>query len=148
MKKIILLAFVIMIFSCAKEIKTETVVLSKYPDGTTLTEGIYKWRGNEKVKIKEISYFPSGVIEYEGELNYKQQKHGLWVYWYEDGTKWLEENYENNILHGKFTEWYLSGEKSYEGEYSDGIPAGTWTFWDADGNKSKELVYKNGKAVE
>ncbi len=155
MRKKICLAFNILFISlllinnsCEKEVKTETLVIMKYPDGTSMKEEIYKWRGNIKLKIKEIGYFPNGLIEYEGEVNEEQKKHGVWTYWHENGNKWLEENYQNNMLHGKFIEWYKSGEISFEGEYSDGIPSGEWIFWDDQGNKTKKLIYKNGKVAE
>jgi len=150
MKKNILIYLFLLIFivSCDKEVKTETIVSLKYPDGTAMQESIYKWKGNDKIKIKEIGYYPNGTIEYEGEVNEAQKKNGLWIYWFENGQKWLEENYENNILHGDFNEWYMSGEKSFEGEYSDGIPSGEWIFYDDEGNKTKRLTYKNGKVVD
>ncbi len=144
--QIILLGLSLLVISCGDDY--ERILISSYSDGTPLKVGVYKWKGNSRILMKEINYYPNGEIETEGELNEDGQKHGLWVYWHENGKKWLEENYQNSLRHGEFIEWYMSGDKSFEGEYENGFPSGKWTFWDEDGNKTKQLIYENGEVVE
>jgi antitoxin component YwqK of YwqJK toxin-antitoxin module len=142
MKKsyLFLILLIVTILSCGDDY--ERIIISSFPDGTPMQVGVYKWKGNKHIMIKEINYFPNGEIEIEGELNEDGQKHGVWIYWYNNGKKWLEENYQNDVRHGELIEWYMSGDKSFEGEYENGLPAGKWTFWDEDGNKTNQTIYE------
>jgi len=144
--QILILFFALFITSCGDDF--ERIVISSYSDGTPLKVGVYTWKGNSQILIKEINYYPNGEIETEGELNEKGKKHGKWTYWYENGKKWIEENYSEDIRNGDYTEWYMSGEKSFNGEYSNGFPSGTWTFWNDEGKKTKKLYYENGDVID
>ncbi len=133
-------------FSCKENLEKE--IVSAFSDGTTMKEHYYKWFGNTRVLVKEIRYFPDATKEIEGNYNRDSKKHGKWTYWHDNGRKWLEENYNNNIKDGEFTEWYKSGEKNYEGNFKNGAPHGKWTYWNDDGKKIMQSEYENGKKVK
>lgn len=60
-------------------------------------------------KIREISYYPNGKIDYEGVFK-NEKEHGTWVYYYDDGQKKFEENYKNGLEDGKQYEWEPDGQ--------------------------------------
>lgn len=136
---------VALFFACGDNLKKE--VVSEYSEGVPRKIHHVKWKGNEKIIVKETNYYPNGEVQIEGE--YKDgQKHGKWIHWYENGEKWLEENYQNGIKHGESVVYYKSGDIEYEANYQNGVPHGEWTFWNVDGDKIKTVIYENGKKVD
>ena len=146
-KTIVLILFAIFLFSCAEE-ELKEVVISTYVDETPMVTNLSKWVGNEQIVVKEIRYFPNGEKEAEICFNDEGQIHGTTIYWHDNGEKWLEENYVNDVKSGDFIEWYKSGKKSFQGTYKNGLPDGKWTFWDENGKKMSSIKYKNGKKIE
>lgn len=92
------------------------VIEKAYPDGKPSLVILYNAK-NEK--IREISYYPNGQIDYEGVFK-KGKEHGTWVYYYEDGQKKFEENYKNGMEDGKQYEWEPDGQLTKVEIFKDG----------------------------
>jgi len=137
-----LVLLVLFTIGCSGNLQKEAELT--YPDGTPLKEVFYTYVGNKKTIVKEIRYFPNGIKELEGSFDEHGNKDGKWIYYYDSGKKWLEENYKSGKKNGRFVEWYLSGKKSFEGNYKNGFADGKWTFWNENGEKLKSVMYKNG----
>ena len=69
------------------------------------------------------------------------------MYWFEDGKKWSQATYKNDIKEGKAVVWRESGNKNYEGAYATGKPHGTWIFYDIDGSRLKEVLFEYGQKI-
>jgi len=143
---IILTLFTFFMFSCTDKMEKE--VVNYYPDSTVMVEKYYKWFENQRYMFKEIRYFPDGTKEKESIYNQFSKKDGKWTYWHDNGKKWIEENYKNDIKQGEFIEWYKSGEKYYQGKFENGMPDGEWIYWDGNGKKIINAVYENGKKIK
>ena len=74
---------------------------------------------------KTVEYHPNGNIKMEGNLNEEGQREGLWVAYYEDGTKWSESYYVNGIRDGHTLSFYPNGQVRYVGEYRNDEKTGT-----------------------
>ena len=64
-------------------------------------------------------YYPNGQKDWEAEYQ-NDQLHGKSIRWYENGQKYWETDYQNNQLHGKSIGWYENGQKSWERDYQNG----------------------------
>lgn len=147
-KKFFYLIIGIIIFASACNSNLESEIIMYYPDSIPKLEYFYKYEGNNKYVAKEIRYYPNGVIQTEGQYNSLNQKEGKWSSYFENGKKWLVENYTEDIKNGKIIEWYRSGDKMYEGYYKNGIIDGNWTLWDEKGKKVSTTKYVEGEVVK
>jgi antitoxin component YwqK of YwqJK toxin-antitoxin module len=101
------------------------------------------------------------ILDYTGEIN-NQKRTNKWTWFYENGIKKREINYQDGVYHGQLisyypsgqqsvvmsfiqgvqngstTRWYQDGAKKFEGGYLNGNPSGVWKFWKADGSLLKE----------
>lgn len=82
---------------------------------------------------KEIIKYPSGQIQIIG-FSRSGLREGLWVSYYENGSKWSELYYSNGKRNGKTTAWYENGVKRFDGFYKDDKKFGVWSYWDEKGN--------------
>ena len=88
-----------------------------------------------------VEYHASGGIKMKGVYNDQLEREGLWIAFYEDGTKWSESYYSHGELDGHTLTFYPNGNVRYIGEYRNGEPTGTWTFYDENGDLTKEEKY-------
>lgn len=86
-------------------------------------------------------FHETGELKIEGNYDDNQERHGLWVSYYETGIKWSESNYNHGNKHGHSITFYPTGRIRYVGEYSNDEQVGHWTFYDEDGNVVKEEDY-------
>lgn len=147
-KNYILVLSVILFFisSCTSNLESEIVMY--YPDSIPKLEYFYKYDNDQKYTFKEIRYYPNGVKQSEGSYNKNGQKNGKWHSYFDNGTKWLIENYTDGAKNGKTTEWFKNGKKMYEAFYNNDLPDGTWTLWNENGKKISTITYKDGKLIE
>jgi len=97
-----------------------------------------------------------------------ERKHGVWVYWYEDGTPSLIEHWNEGVHDGEATvfykngrkkiqaewrkdeksgryfQWYETGELQEAGHYVDGLQDGEWTGWYQSGAQSFREMWDKG----
>jgi TonB family protein len=95
-------------------------------------------------RFKVMDYYKSGTLQMEGNFEDREANNrtGKFVYYYKNGNKETEENYEKSKLVGKFSRWYENGTQKLEGEYIEVKDAAVNKFkinqfWDSD---SKQTV--------
>jgi antitoxin component YwqK of YwqJK toxin-antitoxin module len=88
-----------------------------------------------------VEYHPSGGIKIIGIYNDNLEREGLWISYYEDGTKWSEAYYSKGKREGHSLTFYPNGNIRYMGEYHDDKKTGTWTFYDENGEVTNEEKY-------
>ncbi|MBK9590336.1 MAG: hypothetical protein IPO32_02165 [Crocinitomicaceae bacterium] len=93
---------------------------------------------NSKVQPGEyFEYHESGGIKIRGFYNDNLTREGLWLSYYENGTKWSEAYYSEGKRNGHNITFYPSGKIRFVGEYKDDKKTGTWTFYDEAGVVTK-----------
>ncbi|MBI3134639.1 MAG: hypothetical protein HYZ14_08215 [Bacteroidetes bacterium] len=88
-----------------------------------------------------FEYYPSGGVKIRGFHNDKLNREGLWISYYEEGTKWSESYYKDGKRDGHSLTFYPNGEIRYVGEYKNDQKTGTWTFYNQVGTITKEEKY-------
>lgn len=133
-------------FSCEQYDSKEITMY--YPDSVPKIEAFYKYYGNNQYVAKEIRYYPNRQIAQESYFTNGGLRDGKWIYYFENGEKWREENYSKGKKDGKEIEWYKSGKKMYQAEYMQDLPHGTWIIWDENGKKIATEEYEYGVLIE
>lgn len=95
----------------------------------------------EIVPGEYYEYHQSGGIKIKGFHNQELKREGLWISYYEDGTKWSECYYTDGKREGHSLTFYPNGKIRYVGEYKADKQTGKWTFYDEDGNVTEEKSY-------
>lgn len=90
---------------------------------------------------KSVEYHPNGNIKMEGKLNDNGRREGLWIAYYENGTKWSESYYVDGLRDGHNLSFYPNGRIRYIGEYKQDVKVGTWKFYNDDGTLATEETY-------
>ena len=78
----------------------------------------------------------------EGKLNANGNRDGLWISYYENGTKWSESYYDDGSREGHSLSFFPSGQTRYIGEYKNDKKIGVWKFYDEDGELFKEETFE------
>jgi len=143
-KTISVLGIFLVLNSCNGKLEQE--IDSTWPDGNPRKVIYYEMVGGEKEKVREERFYENGNQEMVG--GYRGiKKEGEWIYWFQDGRKWSQASYVNDIKEGKATVWREDGNKNYEGTYTTGKPHGTWIFYDKDGSRLKEVLFEYGEKI-
>jgi antitoxin component YwqK of YwqJK toxin-antitoxin module len=79
----------------------------------------------------------------EGKIN-TEMRDSIWLFYYENGVKRREVNYNNGLLSGSLTEYYETGSVWKEYNIVNGFPDGTYTEWHVGERKKEEGVFDNG----
>jgi antitoxin component YwqK of YwqJK toxin-antitoxin module len=98
----------------------------------------------EKDKYIVRYYWDNGNKCWEYEYQ-NGQLHGKCIDWYENGNKEWEREYQNGQKHGKCIRWFENGNKYWEVEWQNGQLHGKDIRWDENGNKYWEEEYQNGQ---
>lgn len=126
-----------MLISCSQK---QTVVEETYNDGSPKRECVYIGQGKDRVLVKETFFYPSRQVEVTGE--YKDgERHGYWIYYFENGNVWSEGFYNMGKNDGKRLTYFENGKLRYEAHYKDDERVGTWKFYDEAGNLIKDVNY-------
>lgn len=86
--------------------------------------------------------YPNGNLRSVQHFKGKKQ-HGLNTWYYENGKKQLEAEYQEGVLNGRSTRWYQNGAKESVATYRNGLKNGLEVIWTASGVKAEEKTYKN-----
>ena len=143
-RRIFFYFFLLLITSCNY---TEKEVVSTYTDGKVAEVCYYRKIGENKICIKRIKYYPSGLMQHRETYNIAGQKDGKWIDWYPNGHKKFLTTYENDLENGKFEAWYENGKRQIVGYYKNGLKDGKWKYYDEKGKKILVQYYKNGELV-
>lgn len=140
----VILGTILAFFSCGTNLEKE--IESSWPNDNPKKVIYYERVMGERKKVREERFYEDGSKEMIGGYN-GIKKEGDWIYWYQDGRKWSQASYKNDIKEGKATVWRENGNKNYEGTYSAGKPHGTWIFYDDDGSRLKEVLFEHGQKI-
>lgn len=140
MRNILIISFLCLSFACSENLEKRVSLLS--PDGTPAVVEYYKKDSTVIFPVKIVRLYSNNEKQEETHFNDTGERHGKHTFWFPDGNKMLEENFENGELHGKATYWHESGEKSYEAYFSHGMPTGTWRYFDREGRLQKEQKFE------
>jgi TonB family protein len=92
-------------------------------------------------------YYLSGNAQMTG--TYKSirpdDREGVFTWYYPDGRKQQECEYNNNQLHGTFQEWYEDGQIKSKESFTDGFLDGPMKTWRKDGKPELDAQYSKGE---
>lgn len=86
-------------------------------------------------------FYETGELKIEGDFDENEERHGIWVSYYENGIKWSESNYSHGKRLGHSITFFPNGRVRYVGEYANDKQIGHWIFYDEDGKVVKEEDY-------
>jgi TonB family protein len=92
-------------------------------------------------------YYLSGRIQMSGTYRSirPDYKTGVFTYYYENGLRQAECEYDHNELDGPCREWYENGNPKSDYFYLDGKRSGSYKSWNEDGTAKLEIQYKDDK---
>lgn len=125
--------------------RRDAAAVEYYSPGVKKSEGTYLYA---KEITKTSHDFWNGEV-YEVTLGKEgaNQRHGHWIWWYKDGGKHLEGDYDRDQPVGLHVWWHPNGQKMTEGEYEGGLETGRWVWWHANGQKMTEGTFQDGKQM-
>ena len=135
---------VLLVFSCAcgGENKKNIVIETKLDDKEAIESTQNNNQNSTEIKPGEyFEYHESGGIKIKGFYNDNLLREGLWVSYYENGTKWSEAYYVDGKRDGHNLTFYPNGKVRYIGEYKNDLKFGEWSFYDENGNLTKTEKY-------
>lgn len=115
----------------------------------------YYSNGNLKWKIKDtlsggkelkylLGYYENGKIRQTGFYHNRDEKHGRWTEYYENGDIKEIENYDKGILNGKYQCFHENGQLWTEKIYNNGLLWQVISNYDKNGKKKDKGTLKNG----
>ncbi|MEX0938744.1 MAG: toxin-antitoxin system YwqK family antitoxin [Pirellulales bacterium] len=115
---------------------------TEYHQGTQRkkSEGMYLYR-KDIIKVAD-DWWNCQPAQYT--KHGKDERHGRWVSWHENGAKEMEGEFKSDLQVGKFTWWHANGQKMSEGYYEEGKMVGRWIWWHPNGQKRNEGEYVDG----
>lgn len=146
MKYLLIFTALTIIFSCSnEETKTDAAL------ETVTTEITADTTKETSVEITEVQtenkaglfqeFYPNGALKIEGKNDEDGQRNGLWIAYYENGTKWSESYYVKGKKSGHSLSFYPNGNVRYVGEYLEDVKTGTWKFYDENGDLTSEETF-------
>ena len=87
--------------------------------------------------------YPNGVIKFTGFFRFGQ-RHGQWMAFYENGTKWSECFYDKGLKHGSTQVFYPNGNLTYSGWYKQDQKDSLWFWYDDKGKEVDRRAYRMG----
>ncbi|MBE2245755.1 MAG: trypsin-like peptidase domain-containing protein [Candidatus Competibacteraceae bacterium] len=98
-------------------------------------------------------YFVSGELQWEGRFSYidkggaNSRKEGLCTWYYKNGNKSAQGNFNSNKQHGTYKTWYENGGLESETRYKNGQLHGLTVAWYENGELINYAVYNEGMLV-
>ena len=75
------------------------------------------------------------------------ERDGLWVWYYGEGKKMFEGEFQSGIPVNRHKYWYVNGQVEMTGKYKGGEMDGRWDYYDTNGFPAMQLDYVEGKVV-
>ena len=75
------------------------------------------------------------------------ERDGLWVWYYGEGNKMFEGEFQSGIPINRHKYWYVNGQVEMTGKYNGGEMDGRWDYYDTNGFPAMQLDYVEGKVV-
>lgn len=112
-----------------------------YPNGSKKTEGMYLHA--EYVVKTADDWWKAEPATFT--TNGKDERHGAFTAWHQNGQKEYEGEFKNDLRVGEFNYWYSNGQKRLQGSYDLGKPDGRWVWWHINGQKATQGQYAAGE---
>lgn len=77
-------------------------------------------------------------LKFQGEQDENKQRHGKWVYFFENGEEANISFYKHGVLHGFIQVKRPNGNLHYTGEFAEGQKVGDWKYYDEQGRLTQE----------
>ena len=121
MRHMILLALAAAVAGCGADAADSAPSDVSAPDPDPLRSS----GGGDKV----VETHPNGLTKSEGFKRDGRTKVGYWTYYWPNGQKLSEGEYQDGKKHGPWTSWDDAGRTTAQGEYLDGSRTGPWRAW-------------------
>ncbi|NBV27938.1 hypothetical protein EBS02_02810 [bacterium] len=95
-----------------------------------------------------IEYWPNGNVRVKGKKNFKEQREGLWEWFYDNGNIQFRLPYIEGIPDGIAEVFYGNGNIRWRTPYVEGKENGIEESFDEQGNITKTRTWKDGKLIE
>jgi len=134
---LLFICFLTMVFTaCKKEIKTVT---KTDENGTVIAE--YQVRVKDEAKQGKFVGFYEDGSKFE-ESNYADNVlHGLRTIYFKNGEVKAKENHNRGTFAGPFVSFYENGKIWEEGNYSNDAMNGEWKFYRNDGSLKEVVMF-------
>ncbi|MDR1762315.1 MAG: hypothetical protein LBR55_07680 [Bacteroidales bacterium] len=139
MRNLIIISILCFLFACSENL--EKRIVSTHPNENPAVIEYYQKDSSITFPPKIVRFYINGEKQEETYYNKAGLKQGTHTFWFANGEKMLEEEFDNDVLHGKALYWNENGTKSYEAYFSYGVPTGTWRYFDRDGRLQKEQKF-------
>lgn len=93
-----------------------------------------------RISGKLVTYYESGKVESVGSI-FKDEKHGPWTAWNEEGMRINEGEYMYGAKDGLWRVWDDNGTLRYEMHYRNGKRVHTWKIYDESGALIEQKTY-------
>ncbi len=120
------------------------VITDYFHDGQVQMKGASLTLSTDDKQGPFTFYYENGNKQGEGNYNHGKRV-GYWKWWYESGSVQVLDNYgEDGTLDGEWKSFYESGQLKGEGNYKNGKFNGLWKWYYKNGKKSALERYKEG----
>lgn len=131
-------------FACGPDEGSSRELLVKWQNDLVRAQGQEVYSDGEWRKDGRLTFFyDDGKKEAEGDYELGRET-GHWSHWLDDGTR-AEGSYREGKRIGAWTYWHENGKKQEEGEYATGQRIGRWTWLYSSGKRREISEYSNGK---
>ena len=145
-RNLLAIALLVSLFSCSGEKEDEGVTIETTFEEDSTSEETIENQVQNVIEIvpggEHMEYHENGQLKIEGQYDDNSQRTGLWISYYEDGTKWSESYYVNGVQDGHSLTFFPNGQVRFVGEYKQGEKIGEWTFYDESGEVTNTEVFE------
>jgi len=141
MRNILIISCLCFLFACSENLEKRITLL--HPEGNPAVIEYYRKNDTLAFPAKIVRFYNNSEKQEETYYNEAGERHGTHTFWFANGEKMLEENFENGELHGKAVYWNERGKKSYEAHFTHGVPSGKWRYFNSEGRLQKEQKFDN-----
>jgi hypothetical protein len=92
--------------------------------------------------VEKVDHHANGQLKAKGTM-LNGKKMGLWTSWYENGVKWSETTFQNDLMDGETKTYYPNGMLRYSGRFTSNKKSGFWVFYDETGKEASKMDYDN-----
>jgi antitoxin component YwqK of YwqJK toxin-antitoxin module len=114
-----------------------------HPSGQVAIKG---WLLGPRETVRVVFNWWQGSVRIETTMaEGKDERHGKWTYYYADGTRKYEGDFEHTQPAGMHSWWHPNGHMRMQGAFADGKESGEWSWWHANGQKEQSGQYVAGE---
>ncbi len=117
----------------------------RYDSGEKYCQGSYLY-AKAVVTVKHDWW--NGAVDIAlGDDTGEKLKQGMWTYWFRNGGKLTEGEFEAGQPVAMHVWWYENGQQKAQGDYIAGQQSGNWIWWHENGIKKTEGPIVDGHKV-